>query len=298
MIIDPGPQLVDCAERRQASLSRDSDNLYAPTFPPPLNPHGIDTLGDLKTDDVGRLLVLGGHGHSGSFKTDTFGQPRIDHYANNDGWFDDTSDGPVMARLVMYAHDVERMRFIDVEYPAWVVVGYPAYVPEILDMVTMEEVLTDLAVRQFAACPELYGEAGTFDNPPSINPTDTEALVYWRAGRLTWNAAYKPWFYRDIWPILFRPGEFSYLCDVLKESNAPHDQTARGTFDPDRLSVPRVINRRALAACQAECIANNDSGELMLASMDAVLTQLDSEANSTLHRGLDRSSSRDSATTC
>ena len=42
------------------------------------------------------------------------------------------------------------MRYIDVEYPAWVIVGYPRYVPEILDMVTMNEVLYNLFVREFA----------------------------------------------------------------------------------------------------------------------------------------------------
>jgi len=36
-----------------------------------------------------RLLVFGGHGHSGSYKKG-FGEPVIKNYANNDGWFDDT----------------------------------------------------------------------------------------------------------------------------------------------------------------------------------------------------------------
>ncbi len=46
--------------------------------------------------------MLGGHGNSGTAKSG-LGQPRIDGYANTDGWFDDTSDGPVMARLVMFS---------------------------------------------------------------------------------------------------------------------------------------------------------------------------------------------------
>ena len=109
------------------------------------------------------------------------GQPRIDDYANNDGWFDDTSDGPVMARLAMFSPLVGRVRYIDVEYPAWVVCGYPAYVPEILDVVTMDDVIEDMAIRKFAERTDLYGTSGTFNDPQHIPPTDEGALIHWRA---------------------------------------------------------------------------------------------------------------------
>src|SRR5262249_49601482 len=138
LIIDPGPRLVNGTNLRRASFSRESAEFYAPVFPPPLKPRSIDTLGDILTDTRGRLLVLGGHGNSGSF-LEGFGHPRIETYANNDGWFDDTSDGPVMARLVMYSQEVGALRFIDVEYPSWVIAAYPRYAPEILDMVTLED---------------------------------------------------------------------------------------------------------------------------------------------------------------
>jgi len=38
----------------------------------------------------------------------------------NDGWYDDTGGGPVMARLVMFSEEVQKLRYVDVEYPAWV----------------------------------------------------------------------------------------------------------------------------------------------------------------------------------
>ncbi len=104
----------------------------------------------MMTDDDGRLLVLGGHGRSGSEMSRAGRAAHRPNYANNDGWYDDTSDGPVMARLVMYAENVTSVRYVDVEYPAWVIVAYPRYVPEVLDMVTMDEVLHDLFVREFA----------------------------------------------------------------------------------------------------------------------------------------------------
>jgi hypothetical protein len=279
LIIDPGPRVVDARGRRQASFDRkDGGTVYAPTFPPALTPDSIETLGEIRTDDAGRLLVLGGHGHSGSFKADGFGQPRIDTYANNDGWFDDTSDGPVTARLVLYSALVGQTRYVDVEMPAWVIVGYPAYVPEILDMVTMEDVVYDLAVRWFASRPDLYGTAGTFDDPQEIDPTDAKALAAWRAGRLEWNPDYKPWFYRDIWPILFRADQFTYLTNVLGQSNYPHNQSKRGTFDPFKLSVPPTVDRQGAQRCEGECLAKQESGDLFLATLAPVLEAVASGA--------------------
>src|SRR5205814_1230876 len=116
---------------------------------------------------------------------------------------------------------VGRLRYIDVEYPAWVIVGYPAYVPEILDMITLEDVVYDLAIRQFAYRTDLYGETGTFDHPQKIDPNDTGALMHWKRGKLEWNPDYKPWFYREVCPILFRADEMTYLTNILEQSNYP-----------------------------------------------------------------------------
>ncbi len=285
LIIDPGPQVVNVTTKRAARFDRGPSDTYAPVFPPPLNPNSIDTLGELKTDDTGRLLVLGGHGNSGSFK-DGMGQPRIDTYANNDGWFDDTSDGVVMARLAMFSDEVQRIRYIDVEYPAWVVVGYPRYVPEILDMITANDVFMDLAIREFAYRTDLYGTAGTFSDPQIIDPNNTGALDHWKAGKLTWNGDFKPWFYRDIWTILFRPDEFTYLDNILQASNAPHNQSNRGTFDPDKLSVPPVTNKTALEKAKAASMAKHQSGQLFLEALEPTLATLDERLKDKLEGNL------------
>jgi hypothetical protein len=144
----------------------------------------------------------------------------------------------VMARLVMFSQEVQRKRYIDVEYPAWVIVGYPRYVPQMLDMVTMDELLHDLFLQQFATDTSLYGRLGSFANPDHIDFHNDAQLRQWRdGGRLTWNTDYKPLFYRDIWPILYRPDQFRFVCDILAQSNFPHDQEQRGLFDPDKLSI-------------------------------------------------------------
>src|SRR4030095_5681346 len=274
LIIDPGPRTVDHKTTRTASFNRDSDD-YATTFPPPLKPNSIDTLGDLLTDETGRLLVLGGLGNSGSYRFDEFGQPRITDYANNDGWFDDTSDGPVMARLVMFSQLVQRIRYVDVEYPAWVVCAYPAYVPEILDVVTMDDVVEGVAIRQFAERTDLYATSGTFADPQRIAPTDEAALIHWRAGRLRWNPDYRPWFYRDIWNILYRPDQYNYLCDALGQSNFPHNQSTRGSFDYEKLGCPPVIDREAVAICEKRCVRKHHSGDLFVDELAVELAPLE-----------------------
>ena len=74
-------------------------------------------LGELRTDEAGRLIVLGGRGKSASFdgtKAVTF--------ANNEGWHDDVSDGPVTAKVI---YDGQELK-VD---PAWVVVAPPNYAP-------------------------------------------------------------------------------------------------------------------------------------------------------------------------
>jgi len=274
LIVDPGPRVVSLNGARRASFARDSGVEYASTFPPPLQPKSVDTLGDLMTDDQGRLLVLGGHGNAGSYLYDDFSQPRIDHYANNDGWFDDTSDGPVMARLVFYSSEVKQQRFIDVEYPAWVIAAYPDYVPQIPDIVTMDEVVYDLAVRKFAYRTDLYGEAGTWDCPERVDPRDQGALLAWQAGRLGWNPEHRPWFWRDIWPILWRPEQYMWLTSVLQQSNDPHNQTARGTFDPKRLGVPPVVDWEKVGQCLKGCLGPESVADAFVAPLEAVLRGL------------------------
>jgi L-Lysine epsilon oxidase N-terminal/L-lysine epsilon oxidase C-terminal domain len=244
-IIDPGPRTVNGTTKRRASFDRSGEGAYATTFPPAgLQPFSIDTLGEMMTDQAGRLLVLGGHGRSGSEKSGP-GEPSIANYANNDGWYDDVSDGPVMARLVMFAENVQRQRYIDVEYPAWVIVGYPRFVPEVLDVVTLDDVLYDLSLCEFADDTAIYGQAGSFDDPQHVDFHDPAALRHWQDGRLAWNPAFRPWFYRDIWPILYRPDQFRFLCNILGQSNFPHDQQQRGLFDPDKLGkTPKGVGAK------------------------------------------------------
>ena len=91
-------------------------------------------LGELRTDTMGRLLVLGGHGKSASWNG-----ARAITFANNEGWYDDTSDGPVSATVHYQGQQLE----VD---PAWVVVAPPDYAPQQKSVRTMWDLMRDLFV--------------------------------------------------------------------------------------------------------------------------------------------------------
>ena len=92
-------------------------------------------LGELQTDDQGRLLFLGGHGVSASYD----GQPAKD-FANNEGWHDDTSDGPVEASVRIDGKEIP----VD---SAWVVTAPPNYGPQQKSVRTLYDLMTDVAIQ-------------------------------------------------------------------------------------------------------------------------------------------------------
>ena len=91
-------------------------------------------LGELRTDDSGRLIVLGGRGKSASID----GSKAVD-FANNDGWHDDVSDGPVTARVSLAGEELPVA-------PAWVVVAPPNYAPMQKSVRTMWDLMRDVAI--------------------------------------------------------------------------------------------------------------------------------------------------------
>ncbi|GAB4198840.1 MAG: LodA/GoxA family CTQ-dependent oxidase [Wenzhouxiangellaceae bacterium] len=245
LIIDPGPQSVSLS-KPAAQFAQGQNPGYPQSFPPAdISPNTITTLGELKVnqqDDYQRLIVLGGNGHSGST-----GVPVITDFANNDGWFDDISDGPVTARIV-YDYEFSytdangkpvtetKTANMTVQVPAWVVVGYPRYVPELPDMVTLDEALYDLYVRQFAYQPAIFG-VPPYDKASNQPQTDEEWAL-WR-NDAQFNPDYYPKYYAEIWPILQRPDTYKYVFDFdLFEGGDPHNTGTGGNLDQKALSQP------------------------------------------------------------
>lgn len=127
LVIDPGPRTLTGPS---ASSTFDTGSFLGT----------VVALGEMRTQGDGSLLVLGGLGVSG---TSPPGVPApITHFANNDNWYDDTSDGPVTATVkTSGAKRAARAR------PAWVITGPPDYAPGITNFVTLYDVAYQVAVE-------------------------------------------------------------------------------------------------------------------------------------------------------
>ncbi|HEX2252067.1 MAG TPA: LodA/GoxA family CTQ-dependent oxidase [Thermoanaerobaculia bacterium] len=132
LVNDPGPLEIAGRDQKGTRYRFDQGYVRWNDGPPIQVP-----LGELRTDAEGRLLVLGGDGHSGS----AFNQPPTT-FANNDGWYDDVSDGPVRATVTLPGGQTFEAE------PAMVAVTPPNFGPGLYGVVTMYDVVYDLFVRQ------------------------------------------------------------------------------------------------------------------------------------------------------
>jgi hypothetical protein len=90
-------------------------------------------LGELRTDNEGRLIFLGGRGLSEPFRKGF--NPLT--FANNVGWHDDVSDGPVRAK-VTFADSTT----LEAD-PAYIVVTPPNYAPGLYGLVTLDDAVRE-----------------------------------------------------------------------------------------------------------------------------------------------------------
>jgi len=110
-------------------------------------------LGELRTDALGRLIVLGGLGVSDSVPPNQpIGDepnPSQNNFANNRHWYDDISDGPVSA-TVTFAGAAP----VDVN-DAWVIVAPPDFAPGTRGLATLYDVAYQAAVsNQWLSVPQ------------------------------------------------------------------------------------------------------------------------------------------------
>jgi hypothetical protein len=128
LVIDPGPLTIAGTTTAGPEYRFDGGKfLDEPVY-----------LGELRTDEQGRLLFLGGHGVSNT--PFTHNPPTT--FANNDGWHDDTSDGPVNAQVVYQGQALPVLG-------AWVVCAPPNYAPDIIGVQTMFDVVTDALTHAY-----------------------------------------------------------------------------------------------------------------------------------------------------
>ncbi|MEL6887972.1 MAG: CTQ-dependent glycine oxidase GoxA, partial [Pseudomonadota bacterium] len=92
-------------------------------------------LGQLRTDEAGRLLVVPPDGVSNSPAN-----AAITSFADNDAWHDDWCDGPVTAQVIIGGEVFEAE-------PSWVACVGPNFAPEIPPISTMYDVVEDMNVQ-------------------------------------------------------------------------------------------------------------------------------------------------------
>src|SRR6266404_566868 len=125
LIIDPGPRSLNGSN--QVATFNTGAFLGTPV-----------RLGEIRTDKQGRLLVLGGFGHSSSPRNIPINE---DEFANNDGWHDDVSDGPVTATVRLKSNGATVAAV-----GAWVICAPPKFAPPIYHVITLYDVLLQVAV--------------------------------------------------------------------------------------------------------------------------------------------------------
>ena len=207
LIIDPGPRSVgQPGERQSFSRYNVPPDYKNASFPPAGLQPPIDSLGEILMDSEGRLLALGGFGNSA-------GTTPISSFAGADGWWDDISDGFVLATLEM--NDGSK---IDLE-PAWLIVGSPKYAPELVNIVTLDDTMFDIAVRFLKLNPQMYDASkyrGKFPDGSHYDPFTG------------FNPDYEPNFQRDIDPIIRRPESYRWVAQTpsMIEFSRPPFNTA------------------------------------------------------------------------
>lgn len=211
LLIDAGPRQIGGRDQSGVEFSRSTvpPGYRGAHFPPcPLYPmlDAIDTLGELRTDPNGRLLVLGGYGVSGSDEP----QAAITDYANNDHWWDDTSDGPVGALIEL--DDGSTFEAL----PGHVLVAPPKYAPEVPNLVTLYDTIFDAMVRS-GHYPAIFHNG------------------FWKSGR----DGFLPNFATDIRPLLERASFMPWVAAIPPK---PHqfDFKRLGATGPDGRGDPAL----------------------------------------------------------
>lgn len=224
LVIDPGPRAL--AARTGGIVAFDAGTVasysdgdggiaeqpqYPVSFPSTVNsrlfqPSGpLDSLGELRSDEQGRLLVLAGHGRTAAVY-DEYGDPMpLTGDLNNDGWFDDAADGPVSATIVFADGSVEEA------FGGWVVCGDPAFAPQIRNVVSVWDDVYDAWIRELDLQPEIC-RGGVFQSD------------------------YRPSFAADIHPVFRASSMQRWTANLPDLAVKAHDAVGAisATDDPDR----------------------------------------------------------------
>lgn len=208
LAIDPGPRSIFGRNVSGGAEHRfDTGTFQAAADQPVTVP-----LGEIQTDENGRLIFLGGHGKAAS-PTDApvYDPENPPSFNNANDWYDDTSDGPVTATVSINGIS------IPVE-SAWVVVAPPNYAPDVVSWRTMYDLMCDV-----------YVNAGWMSMPEMPSFTKDILPLLQRLGGLQWvNKGFAAYFGKGC------PMDFTNPSLLAKLSFKPEQAT-----DPDPYSELR-----------------------------------------------------------
>lgn len=98
-------------------------------------------LGELQTDEAGRLLVLPGMGKSASPSSQPPYDPDIPNsFSNARDWYDDVADGPVRATVTIAGRKIEAVS-------AWFASAPPNFAPDIISWRTMDDLIQHVFMK-------------------------------------------------------------------------------------------------------------------------------------------------------
>jgi L-Lysine epsilon oxidase N-terminal/L-lysine epsilon oxidase C-terminal domain len=187
LIIDPGPRTIG-GSGNPTSASFDVSGDFSD--PAKTQPNPVKTLGSIQLDAKGNLLVLAGNGASGTTNLRPGNPPVFEYaitaYANNEGWFDDVSDGPVTANIFLTTG-----ASVAVDVPAWCLGAPPKYAPQIVNQVTLFDTMYDVAVRTQNYNPELFS-GGAFHPGYLVDFPNEVAPILARSSLYQWVAEIPP----------------------------------------------------------------------------------------------------------
>jgi hypothetical protein len=248
LVIDAGPHVVAYGVSKSAFFNTGTQNEiivgtgsknidYPKLFPTYLSgaPENetIESLGEMHTDDQGRLLVVGAYGKASGFTDEGKYDPEVALKVdvNNNNWFDDTADGPVTA-VILFEDGTTH----EVDGSSWVITTDPSYAPQIPNVVSLWEDLYNTWVEKFDLEPSLFNK----NNGKTVvsNPDFDLGEGY--------NLDYKPDFDNQIKPILNAANLQMWATNLVEGGQGNHKAVAELPKDnpgwPELMSILRNPN--------------------------------------------------------
>jgi hypothetical protein len=209
--IDPGKRSIHGAKAKKVEFRADGTGNWPVHIPghPKEGEYVIDYLGELRTDEAGRLIVIGGKGRAAGLLDESLPRSLIFAF-NNFWWFDDVSDGPVSAELQIEIDG--RLETIQAE-GAWVIVGPPDFAPHVTNVVTLYDVLFDMAVWEL----DLPKDEAVYDGAlKHLRLLNDELRVQGRSALEDFTVEFE----RDVTPVFQRARDYSWVTMTARNTHS------------------------------------------------------------------------------